>query len=363
MKHSTSNVLQFSQIPLHFFITFVIQKSESMNTTKRFSLLAVLVLTGSTLLFNSCKRDKDEEPAPAATGSTGGTSSACSPDTLFTSTGTSPKLVFKFVFDSTQARLDNVGMPAVMPAGHAGQSPHFNFMSQHYIELAGDFDSLGQGEVLYLGPQTTTGGANAIDYCSSIQTRQNVVFYSRALNTITPGSYKWLRVSLAYQNYNITYKSTSVPGGYGTGTIASFIGFKTYIPGYQINGTSYIPSSGAGGAGNHNQGYWGFQTTVAGTNYFADGQSPGTTVPNPLFATSPIPAGSCVVTGQFVDNTMANSPLVITGLETSDIVITVSLSTNKSFEWIDSTPDGYYQPEVGETVVDMGIRGLVPIKN
>jgi hypothetical protein len=64
-----------------------------------------------------------------------------------------------------------------------------------------------------------------------------------------------------------------------------------------------------------------------------------------------------------VDNLMSNSPLTITGLETSDIIITVSLSTNKSFEWVDSTPDGYYQPDAGETVVDMGIRGLIPIKN
>jgi len=86
-------------------------------------------------------------------------------------------------------------------------------------------------------------------------------------------------------------------------------------------------------------------------------------LPNPLFATSPIPAGSCLVTGQFVDNLMANSPLVITGSETSDIVITVSLSTNKSFEWIDSTADGYFEPEAGEAVVDMGIRGMIPIKN
>ncbi|MFL5764034.1 MAG: hypothetical protein ACJ77K_08845 [Bacteroidia bacterium] len=330
---------------------------------KKLSILMMLAIMASVFTFNSCKKDKDDEPAAPVTSGGGGSTAACAPDTMFTSTGTSPKLVFKFVFDSTQVRLDNVGNPSTVPAGHAAQSPVFNWMSQHYIELAGDLDSLGHGQVLYLGTQTTAGGASAIDYCSSIQTRQNVTFFSKPLSTIAPGSYKWLRVSLAYQNYNIKYKSTSVPGGFGTGTIASFIGFRTYVTGYQINGVSYTPSSGAGGPGNHNQGYWGFQTTVAGTNYFVDGQSAGTTVPNPLFATSPIPAGSCVVTGQFVDNTMANSPLVITGLETSDIVITVSLSTNKSFEWIDSTPDGYFEPSIGEAVVDMGIRGLIPIKN
>lgn len=317
----------------------------------------------SSLIFNSCKKDKDDEPetptpeTPAA---------ACSPSTSFTPDGTpGPRLVFKFVFDSTQARLDNFGNPASVPAGNAAQSPIFNYMSQHYIELAGDFDSLGQGEVLYLGTSTTAGGSNAIDYCASTMTGNNVVFYSKALSTIPAGSYKWLRVSLAYQNYDIIYKANAIPGTshLGSGTLGSFIGYKTYITGYQLNGNSYTPSASAGGSGNHTQGYWGFETNVLGTNYFYDGQSAGTTVPNPLFATSPIPSGSCVVTGQFVDNAMANSPLVITGLETSDIVITVSLSTNKSFEWHEVTADGYYQPEVGEYVTDMGVRGMIPIKN
>ena len=330
-----------------------------MGSLKTFLLLTLSL--SAIMAFDACKKDKDTTP-PAATSTAPYV--ACAPDSVYvpTTPGT-PRLIFKFKFDSTQVRLDNFGNPSTVPAGHAAQSPKFNFMSQHYIELAGDFDSVGHGKVLFVGAQTTSGGAGAIDYCASTVTRENVVFFSTPLSSITPGSYKWLRISLAYQNYNIKYKSTSVPGGFGTGTIASFIGFKTYITGYQINGVSYNPTAGTGGQGNHNQGYWGFQTNVAGTNYFIDGQSAGTTVPNPLFATSPIPAGSCLVTGQFVDNTMANSPLMITGLETSDIVITVSLSVNKSFEWIDSTPDGYYQPETGEAVVDMGIRGLIPIKN
>lgn len=322
-----------------------------------------MLFLSAALIIQSCKKDTDEEPAPSPTPST---PSACVPDTVYSNTTAGPKLIFKFKFDSTQVRLDNVGNPSTVPAGHAAQSPRFNLMSQHYIELAGDFDSVGHGTVLYIGTQTTTGGSNAIDYCASTQTHEGSTFYSVPLSSITPGTYKWLRVSLAYQNYDITYKSSYLPGsGLGTGTVASFIGFKTYVTSYQINGKTFSPSTAAGGPGNHAQGYWGFLTTISGQDYFYDGQSPsgGTTVVNPLFATSPIPAGSCLVTGQFVDNTMANSPLVITGTETNDIVITVSLSTNKSFEWIDSTPDGYYQPEIGETVVDMGIRGLIPIKN
>ncbi|MDF2436962.1 MAG: hypothetical protein K0Q95_1338 [Bacteroidota bacterium] len=332
-----------------------------MKTRHATIFIAVAI---SALVFNSCKKDKDEpEPEPAATTPP---ATACSPSTSFVAdTASGPRLIFKFKFDSTQVRLDNFGNPSTIPSGNAAQSPVFNLMSQHYIELAGNSDQLGQGVVLYNGASTTLGGSNAINYCSSVQTPQNVVFFSKALSQIDPGTYDWLRLSLAYQNYDITYKANAIPGTthLGTGTVASFIGFRTYVTGYKINGHDHVPSSSAGGPGNHAQGYWGFETTVLGTNYFSDGQAPGTTVPNPLFATSPIPAGSCVVTGKFVDNSMANSPLVITGAETSDIIITVSLSTNKSFEWHEVTADGYYQPEVGETVADMGVRGMIPVKN
>ena len=49
-----------------------------------------------------------------------------------THTTAKPRLVFKFVFDSTQARLNGFGLPdTVMPANHAGQSPKMNVMSAH----------------------------------------------------------------------------------------------------------------------------------------------------------------------------------------------------------------------------------------
>jgi hypothetical protein len=51
--------------------------------------------------------------------------------------------------------------------------------------------------------------------------------------------------------------------------------------------------------------------------------------------------------------------MVITGNETDDIVVEVSLSTNDSFEWIDNG-DGIYEPEVGDVVIDMGVRGMIP---
>jgi hypothetical protein len=65
-----------------------------------------------------------------------------------------------------------------------------------------------------------------------------------------------------------------------------------------------------------------------------------------------------VVTGPF------EQALEITGNESEDIVVVLSVSTNKSFEWIDVNPDGKYEPlnagfqPTGEVPVDMGVRGL-----
>lgn len=269
-----------------------------------------------------------------------------------TDTATGPKLNFVFKFDSTQVRLDNFGQPSTIPAGHAAQSPKFNLMSSHYVELApGALTPLGSGAILYRAPETTAGGTNAIDFDQSVFKGNGETFLSVPIKDVTPGSYAWLRVSLAYQNYDIKYQYN---GTELTGTLASFIGFNTYVRNYKIKDSTVTINS------NRLQGYWGFESNYLGYGFVSTGQAPAgaTTVPNPLQSTSPIPAGSCVVTGEFA------SPLVITGNETSDVTVIVSLSTNKSFEWIDNNGDGKYDPgpPINDAVVDMGIRGLIPIK-
>ena len=272
-----------------------------------------------------------------------------------------PNLVFKFKFDPAQPRLNNIGEPQAMPAGHAGQSPAFNKMSAHYVELTPTaFTALGGGAVLYKAPETNAGGSNAIDFDKSKFAGNNETFFSIPLKSIAAGEYEWLRISLAYQNYDIKYYIDTVISGIPIrqefpATVASFIGFNTYIKSYTIKNQPVTVNA------NKKQGYWGFETVVnfGGVNYpySATGQAPegATTVVNPLFATSPIPAGSCLVTAAF-----APGKLKITGNETHDIVIEVSLSVNNSFEWIDVVSDGKWEPAKGESVVDMGIRGMIP---
>lgn len=255
-----------------------------------------------------------------------------------------PQLIIKFKFDNTQERLNNIGQPSTVPAGNAAQSPVFNSISSHYIELAPTATTmLGAGKILYRAAETTAGGTNAIDFSQAKIVSENEAFLSIPLSQLGAGSYEWVRCSLAYQNYNINILNS---GTEYTGTLASFVGFNTYITAHSIGSVSFPVNA------NRVQGYWALN--VNGIPF--EGQAPAgaTTVPNPIAATSPIPPGSCVVTGKFANN------LVITGNETNDVEITLSLSINNSFEWHEVNSDGKYEPAAGENVVDMGLRGLIP---
>jgi hypothetical protein len=313
---------------------------------KKIAAISFVILA----IFSSCK--KDSGPA-----TTSGTPPA------------QPRLIFVYKFDSTQVRLNSFGQQVTtLPAGHNAQCPKFNGMGAHYIEMTqNDITPVGGGSVLYKAPVVTTGittgtYTDAIDFSQETVKGAGQEFYSVPLSSVTPGSYKWLRISLAYQNYDIKYKFTY--GGnpyYFTGTIGSFIGYNTYIGSYNIKTQNVAVNA------NKLQGYWGFETSVSiggvTTTTTSVGQAPpgSTTVVNPLFSSSPIPAGSCLVTGQFVNSSGSSQLLTITGHETSDIVITVSLSTNNSFEWVDHSSDAWFEPAAGDTVVDMGIRGMSPI--
>ena len=271
---------------------------------------------------------------------------SCSKDDIVTPVMTEPSLIVKFQFDPNQARLNNFGQTSTVLSGNAAQSPIFNTISSHYIELAPNaYTPLGQGTILYHAPETNIGGSNAIDFSKSKIVTQGETFLKIPLSQIANGSYEWVRVSLSYQNYKINVRSSGVDYA---GTLASFVGFNTYIASHLIGNSVFNVNA------NRLQGYWAF--SLNDYIFSSEGQAPqgATTVPNPIATTSPIPQGSCVVTGKFATN------LVVTGTETQDVVVTLSLSINNSFEWHEVNTDGKYEPSAGENVVDMGLRGLIP---
>ena len=136
------------------------------------------------------------------------------------------------------------------------------------------------------------------------------------------------------------------------GTLASFVGFNTYITNHTIKDSIRVVNE------NKLQGYWAFETGLefGGLTYgsVTTGDGAGETVVNPISGTSPVPPGSCVVTGQLAE------PLVITGDETENIQVVLAFSINNSFEWEEVIEDGLFEPGAGERVVDMGLRGLHP---
>ena len=257
-----------------------------------------------------------------------------------------PYLLVKFDFDPNQVRLNNLGQPAEIPAENAAQTPLFKKISAHYLEFSQNaYTPLGEGAIVYHADETASGGSLAIDFKKAILVEEGQTFLKIPLHQIPQGNYEYVRVSLAYQEYEISVKNAN--NDY-LGTLASFVGYNNYIETHYIGNNSFPVN------GNREQGYWAF--ALHEFPYATSGQAPAgaTTVPNPLATTSPIPQGSCVVTGKF------SNPLIIRSNENKNIEVTLSLSINNSFEWQEVNFDGKYEPAAGEQVVDMGLRGLIP---
>ncbi|TVR80974.1 MAG: hypothetical protein EA412_03915 [Chitinophagaceae bacterium] len=277
------------------------------------NLRNICLLMFSVFLFTACNKDKDE-----------------------------PMLNFIFVFDENQQRLDNLGQPSPIPDGHAAQTPQIETMAAHYIELTPTmFTQIGEGEVVYQSHDTEKGGSLAIEFNKLNFAGNNEVFFSIPLKDVKNGNYDYIRVSLAYQKFDVALSAMNINL---TGTLASFLGYNNYLEEIKIKDEKMNVY------GNRSQGFWAFETTFS----VDSGSAPVTTVPNPLAATSPIPPGSCLVTGIFAET------LSISGNETNDIDVYVSLSVNNSFEWVDNNDNGIWEPLEGEFVVDMGIRGMKP---
>lgn len=298
---------------------------------------SMLLLFAGLFLFSNCKKEASND-------------------------GTN--LQFKFKFDASQARLNNIGQPAPIPAGNAAQTPEFKEMSVHYIELAPSaFTLLGAGAIVYKGEETAKGGENAVDFDKVAKGGDGQVFTKISLKNVPPGTYEWVRASVTYQNYDVRFNINNLPiiGNLAQqkGTVASFVGFNTYISSITPRSKTLTVND------DKKQGFWAFETNLTPPydtyNQLSSGEAPAgaTTVVNPLFLSSPIPPGSCVVTGKF------DTPLVVKGDEAQDITVTLSFSVNQSFEWIDDNANGqldFYGDGVtpSEKIVDMGLRGLLP---
>ncbi len=277
------------------------------------------------------------------------------------------KIRFEFRFDEQQDRLDNLARPASVPAGNAAQTPDFKALCVHYIEFAPSaLTQLGGGDVLYQNEEVSSssnGYTTAIDFSEAIISDEGITFLEVPISKLTTTTYEWVRASVAYQNLEIRFTILDIPingQNYDVfdqkGTLAGFLGYNTRVGNFQVGEQSVTVNADKA------QGFWAFESeiTLPEFNYtyndVSTGQAPATTVVNPLAATSPVPAGSCVITGAF------NQPLKITGNETEDIIVVLSFSIQNSFEWQDDNENGEWDINVAqaaaERIADMGLRGL-----
>ncbi|WNJ17768.1 hypothetical protein [Pontibacter sp. G13] len=274
-------------------------------------------------------------------------------------------LKIRLAFDADQARLDNLGQPSEIPDGHAAQTPEFNAMSIHYIELVPDaWTQLGEGSVVYRGEETEEGGEAAIKFDAAIVEDDGGYLLELPMSEVAAGTYAYARASVSYQNYTVNFDLDLTELGYPgieefpdqRGTIASFVGFNTYIGNLTVDQESIAVDA------NKRQGFWAFEMELDEplSTYYQEppltGEAPAgaTTVVNPISSQSPVPAGSCVVTGAF------DAPLTITEARDEEVELTFSFSINNSFEWEDPNGNGKWDFTVqgAEPVVDMGLRGL-----
>jgi len=277
----------------------------------------------------------------------------------------SPKLNIQFIMSSEAERLDNAGNPVTIPNQNAAQNPDFEILGLHYIGLfENELTPFSSGEDIFSSPSTMAGGENAIDFNQELFLTESENTYSIPLSSVSAGNYEYLRCSIGFQKFGLVYNlggaadvNPNWPSGVDDdididGTIASFLGFNTFIEDYTIVEQTVSVN------GNRLQGYFGLESSgnISGFDFsnLTEGDAPQTTVPNPISSTSPVPAGSCVVTGLFPE------ALSIPSNPTEDINVQVIISINNSFEWVDTNSNGKYEPLLNEQVVDMGTRGVFP---
>ena len=270
-----------------------------------------------------------------------------------------------FIMDANAGRLDNFGDPITIPSGNSAQHPDFDILGLHFIGLYPDKFTPYESGVTILSTSTTQqGGIAAIDFENERMFTEANNSLSIPLDDITAGTYKYIRSSIGFQKYDIVYNLGGAsatrpdwPSGLDDdidvkGTVASFLGYNTYIKNYNLlNKTIEVNA-------NKQQGYFGLESNgeIVGQtfNTITEGRAPQTTVVNPISDTSPVPAGSCVVTGEFL------SALTIPESPVDDIHVQIIISINNSFEWRDNNGNNKYEPLLGEEVVDMGTRGVFP---
>ena len=139
---------------------------------------------------------------------------SCTPttDETVNPNSTDRKIRFQFKFDENQERLGAIGQASVIPEGNAAQTPDFQKLSVHVIDMTPNrFTPYGEGFLAYKGAETSAGGSNAVDFDKAIIEGENTVFLELPLSDMEPGTYEYARVSVSFQQYDVKFNINNIP--------------------------------------------------------------------------------------------------------------------------------------------------------
>ena len=268
---------------------------------------------------------------------------------------------FQSEADPDGIRLDRDGNASTIASGDIGITPDsISNIGIHYMELVPDAGTAYKnGIIIYRSAETFEGGEIAIDFDSLLFVAPGTAIFNANLRKIPPGTYSYIRASVACISYDMQIDLDDIPGvdeaNDVPSTFYSFLGYRTYIR--IIQGDSLTQEVNA----NRALGFWLLETKHPGSAWNKIFQSQvnsnQVTVVNELSGTAPIPNTTGVITGRFEE------PLVITGEEPDDLYITLTFSVNDVLEVEDSNGDGNldinYQFDVlSEVLKDHGLRSL-----
>jgi hypothetical protein len=273
---------------------------------------------------------------------------------------------FVIKFDPLQERLSANGMSTPIPAGRAVQTPNMNQIGVESLELvANNTTPVGKGLSVFQAAPRVNGSDVLTDFDQLKKVGDGATIVSIPFKKLAVGKYEYVRLAVAYQNFDILFSIQEVPfaGNFTDerGTFAVFLGKSNFI------GSHTIASKSEKIDGVKPQGYWVFETkfpsAYVSLNRLFSGKVPDSTLTfvNPLYQTAALPVGSNFITARF------DTPLSITGQENQDVTVVLTLSTNKSFEWDESILknnkwDSNAQANTGqpsvERAVDVGFRGM-----
>ena len=260
------------------------------------------------------------------------------PGDFFGGETSDPMLIIRFKFDETEQTSRKQG--STLP-GNAAQTPDYNSIAADFIQFTTTKDTASKsGIVAYQSPKTTMGGSEAIDFGLTRVVEENRVFVALPIKKLKTGNYRYVNVSIAFQNYKIKIRNNAADYD---GTMAGFTGFNTYIDTYEI-GNNIFPVNA-----NKTDGYWAF--ALDDFPYQAKGQ-----ITDNIISNSGNDAGltkSRLITGKFT------SDLVITGKETSNIEVTLTLPVAHTFQWKEVIFDGKFEPSIGEQIINLGANDVV----